>query len=87
MALPKKGTHALLAHPCRVAFRWLAFQQGPSVLPLLLGVRASSVVVGSLALHLGSSSSCTSVWVCQEGCESLRVVWPSPMQGCGLRNR
>ncbi|MQM15241.1 hypothetical protein Taro_048182 [Colocasia esculenta] len=49
MAVPKKGTRALLAHPCRVAFRWLAFQQGPSVscrrvLLLLLSAHATSVI-------------------------------------------
>ncbi|MQM17925.1 hypothetical protein Taro_050908 [Colocasia esculenta] len=46
MSVPKKGTRALLARPCRVAVRWLAFQQGPSVscrrvLLLLLGEHAS----------------------------------------------
>ncbi|MQM17442.1 hypothetical protein Taro_050414 [Colocasia esculenta] len=44
MVVPKKGTSTLLARPCRVAFRWLDFQQGPSVLLLLLGARAASVV-------------------------------------------
>ncbi|MQM18096.1 hypothetical protein Taro_051084 [Colocasia esculenta] len=58
MAIPKKGTRALLAHPCRVAFRWLAFQQGPSVscrrvLLLLLGMRAASVVAVSARVVVG----------------------------------
>ncbi|MQM17926.1 hypothetical protein Taro_050907 [Colocasia esculenta] len=58
MVVPKKGTRALLARPCRVdvrckqlilCCRWLAFQQGPSVscrrvLLLILGARASSAV-------------------------------------------
>ncbi|MQM22485.1 hypothetical protein Taro_055538 [Colocasia esculenta] len=68
MVVPKKGTRALLARPCRVAVRWLAFQQGSSVicrrvLLLLLGAHASSVVVVSLVLWLSSSSACMSVWV------------------------
>ncbi|MQL75893.1 hypothetical protein Taro_008274 [Colocasia esculenta] len=41
--------------------RWLAFQQSPSVLLLLLDAHASSVVVVSLMLRLGSSSACASV--------------------------
>ncbi|MQM07023.1 hypothetical protein Taro_039856 [Colocasia esculenta] len=58
MAVLKKGTSALLARPCRVAIRWLAFQQGPSVscrrvLLLLLGAHAASVVAISLVLRLG----------------------------------
>ncbi|MQL93004.1 hypothetical protein Taro_025630 [Colocasia esculenta] len=58
MDVPKKGTRALLAHSCRVDFRWLAFQQGPSVnrrraLLLLLGAHAASVVASSLMLCLG----------------------------------
>ncbi|MQL87852.1 hypothetical protein Taro_020401 [Colocasia esculenta] len=57
MVVPKKGTSTLLARPCRVSIRWLAFQQGPSmscrrVLLLLLGVRAASEVAGSLVLRL-----------------------------------
>ncbi|MQM20001.1 hypothetical protein Taro_053016 [Colocasia esculenta] len=67
MVVPKKGTRALLARPCRVVFRWLAFQQGPSVsyrrvLLLLLAAHAASVVAGSLVLRLGSSSACASMW-------------------------
>ncbi|MQL99881.1 hypothetical protein Taro_032610 [Colocasia esculenta] len=51
-----------------VLVSWLAFQQGPSVtcrraLLLLLGTHASSVVASSLVLRLGSSSTCSSVWV------------------------
>ncbi|MQM06239.1 hypothetical protein Taro_039060 [Colocasia esculenta] len=50
MVVPKKGTSTLLARPCRVAVRWLAFQQGTGVscrrvLLLLLGAHAASVVV------------------------------------------
>ncbi|MQL95426.1 hypothetical protein Taro_028095 [Colocasia esculenta] len=57
MVVPKKGTSTLLARPCRVAFRWLAFSQGPSVscrrvLLLLLGARAVSEVAGSLMPQL-----------------------------------
>ncbi|MQL99699.1 hypothetical protein Taro_032432 [Colocasia esculenta] len=49
MAVPKKGASTLLACPCRVLVRWLAFQQGLSVscrraLMLLLCARATSVV-------------------------------------------
>ncbi|MQM20855.1 hypothetical protein Taro_053884 [Colocasia esculenta] len=78
MVVPKKGTSTLLACPCRVllgehlalCFRWLAFQQGPSVscrrvLPMFLGARAASVVVVfaraavgfilSLHIHVGVS--------------------------------
>ncbi|MQM18069.1 hypothetical protein Taro_051054, partial [Colocasia esculenta] len=57
MAVPKKGTNTLLARPCRVAVRWLAFQKGLGVsyrraLLLLLGAHASSVVAGSRVLRL-----------------------------------
>ncbi|MQM21810.1 hypothetical protein Taro_054855 [Colocasia esculenta] len=45
---------------------WLAFQQGPSVLLLLLGVRAASVVVVSLMLRLGSCSRSSSLLVLVE---------------------
>ncbi|MQL87245.1 hypothetical protein Taro_019784 [Colocasia esculenta] len=67
MAVLKKGTCTLLARLCIVAFRWLAFQQGPSVnyrrvLLLLLGTYASSMDAGSLVLRLGSSSACASMW-------------------------
>ncbi|MQL70894.1 hypothetical protein Taro_003196, partial [Colocasia esculenta] len=86
-----REVHPLLSSD-RDSLSWLAFQQGPSVscrrvLLLLLGARAASVVAVSLVLRLGSSSACASVWVCREGLESLRVMWPSPVQGCGLRNR
>ncbi|MQL82582.1 hypothetical protein Taro_015059 [Colocasia esculenta] len=67
MAVPKKGTRALLAHPCVVAVRWLALQHGPSVLLLLLGVCAASEVAVSLVLWLGLSSAYASVWVFREG--------------------
>ncbi|MQL69157.1 hypothetical protein Taro_001453 [Colocasia esculenta] len=60
MAVPKKCTSTLLACPCRVTARWLAFQQGSSVsskrvLRLLLGAHAMSVVASSLVLRLSSS--------------------------------
>ncbi|MQL92815.1 hypothetical protein Taro_025447 [Colocasia esculenta] len=50
MAVPKKGTPALLARSCRVAVRWLVFQQGlgvscKRVLLLLPGARTTSMVV------------------------------------------
>ncbi|MQM00945.1 hypothetical protein Taro_033690 [Colocasia esculenta] len=66
MAVPKKGTRALLTRPCVVAVRWLAFQQGPSVLLLLLGVHAASVVAVLLMLRLGLSLACAFVWDCSE---------------------
>ncbi|MQM00255.1 hypothetical protein Taro_032988 [Colocasia esculenta] len=49
MVVPKKGTSTLLARPCRVAIRWLAFHPGPGVscrrvLLLLLGAHAVSMV-------------------------------------------
>ncbi|MQM22009.1 hypothetical protein Taro_055056 [Colocasia esculenta] len=81
MVFPKNGTRALLAHPCRVAFS--------EHLVLITGARAVNVVavfaraavgfVIGLRVHVGVSRRLRE--------PTLRVVWPSPVQGCGLRNR
>ncbi|MQM03318.1 hypothetical protein Taro_036097 [Colocasia esculenta] len=52
--------------PWRGSGRWLAFQQGLSVLLLLLGESAASVVVVSLVLQLGSCSWSSSLLVLVE---------------------